>query len=114
VAVALRDTLAANLALIERSPTAFPVVHRDVRRCLLGRFPYALYFRLLPNELRVIACTHRAGMRDAGSDGADQIARGCGLTRKCSRQARSGCSSQHRQRSDGALRNEGRLQVACS
>jgi toxin ParE1/3/4 len=58
VAVALRDTLAANLALIERSPTAFPVVHRDVRRCLLGRFPYALYFRLLPNELRVIACTH--------------------------------------------------------
>ncbi|HEU4648692.1 MAG TPA: type II toxin-antitoxin system RelE/ParE family toxin, partial [Gemmatimonadales bacterium] len=58
VAVAFRDTLAAHLTRIERSPTAFPVVQRDVRRCLLGRFPYALYFRLLPDELRVIACTH--------------------------------------------------------
>jgi toxin ParE1/3/4 len=58
IAAAFRDTLAANLAIIERSPTAFPVVHRDVRRCLLGRFPYALYFRLLRSELRVIACTH--------------------------------------------------------
>lgn len=58
IAAAFRDALAANLNLIERTPTAFPVVHHDVRRCLLGRFPYALYFRLLPPELRVIACTH--------------------------------------------------------
>ena len=55
---AFRDAIEANLHVIERNPTAFPVVHRDVRRCLLGRFPYALYFRLLPGELRVIACTH--------------------------------------------------------
>ncbi|HEU4588739.1 MAG TPA: type II toxin-antitoxin system RelE/ParE family toxin [Gemmatimonadales bacterium] len=58
VAAGFLDALDARLAELGRRPAAFPVVHRDVRRCLLGRFPYALYFRLLPDEVRIVACTH--------------------------------------------------------
>jgi hypothetical protein len=47
------------------------------------------------------------------SAGVD-IATGHGLTRKCSRQARSGSSSDDHQLSAGALWNVGFLRVACS
>lgn len=58
VAKRFLDVLGDRLAAIAAAPELFPVVHRDVRRALLGRFPYALYFRRLGMEWRVIACTH--------------------------------------------------------
>jgi len=42
---------------IER-PTSFPVTHRDVRRVILRRFPYALFFRLIDDTIRVIGVIH--------------------------------------------------------
>lgn len=58
VARVFLEVLDARMTMIEQAPELFPVVHRDVRRCLLGRFPYGLYFRLVGEEWRVIACTH--------------------------------------------------------
>ena len=36
----------AAVALAHREPLLFRTVYRDFRRVLLGRFPYALYFRV--------------------------------------------------------------------
>ena len=51
--------------LVERmsaSPRQFPVVFKNVRRALLRRFPYVLFFVVEDQSLLVIACFH--GSRD--------------------------------------------------
>jgi plasmid stabilization system protein ParE len=57
---------AAVDAVVERmrtNPRQFPVVHEDIRRALLLRFPYALMFVIEPDDaVTVIACFH--GSRD--------------------------------------------------
>jgi plasmid stabilization system protein ParE len=48
-------------ALIERmtdNPRQFPVVLKNVRRALLRRFPYSLFFVVEDDVLIVIACFH--------------------------------------------------------
>ena len=48
-------------ALIDRmidNPGQFPVVSKNVRRALLRRFPYSLFFVVEENALVVIACFH--------------------------------------------------------
>ena len=47
-----------GLAAIERQPAQFPVVHGEIRRVMLRRFPYALYFVTEPAPVAVIACAH--------------------------------------------------------
>ena len=47
--------------LVERmsaSPRQFPVVFKNVRRALLRRFPYMLFFVIEGERLYVIACFH--------------------------------------------------------
>lgn len=40
-------------------PRAYAVLYRDVRRVLLPKFPYGLYFRLLEEDaIIVIGCIH--------------------------------------------------------
>jgi toxin ParE1/3/4 len=43
--------------LAER-PRQFPLVYRDVRRALLKRFPYGVFFRLRRDQIRVLAVIH--------------------------------------------------------
>jgi plasmid stabilization system protein ParE len=43
---------------IGASPVAFQVVRKTVRRVLLSRFPYCVYFVLTEREIVVIACLH--------------------------------------------------------
>lgn len=50
---------AAFLAITER-PASFPVIRGDVRRALLDQFPYAIYFRVMPDHILVIAILHTA------------------------------------------------------
>jgi plasmid stabilization system protein ParE len=48
-------------ALIERmsdNPRQFPIVFKNVRRALLRRFPYSLFFVAEDSALIVIACFH--------------------------------------------------------
>ena len=44
--------------LISDLPEAFPEVAAGLRLALLGRFPYALYYRLDGDVADVIACLH--------------------------------------------------------
>ncbi len=46
------------LAQIERMPEAHTLVREDVRRMVLHRFPFALYYRVSPSAVKVIACQH--------------------------------------------------------
>ena len=48
----------ALLATIEREPQHYPVARGEIRRALLRRFPYAMYFVPLPHVTVVIACLH--------------------------------------------------------
>ncbi len=49
----------ATAELIQRFPDAFPAVHGEVRRALIARFPYAVYYRRVGEDtVDVLACLH--------------------------------------------------------
>jgi plasmid stabilization system protein ParE len=50
------------LGEIVAHPTTYPVTHREARRALLRRFPYAVFFRVYGETVVVLACMH--GRRD--------------------------------------------------
>jgi len=43
---------------IIRSPLAYSRVQGEIRRALVRRFPYAIYFRAMPDEIVVLAVIH--------------------------------------------------------
>ncbi|MFN0180332.1 MAG: type II toxin-antitoxin system RelE/ParE family toxin [Gemmatimonadales bacterium] len=57
-ATGFREELAAAIALIETAPEAFPIRYRGVRRVSLRRYPYGVYYRVLPGAIEVIAVLH--------------------------------------------------------
>ena len=59
-ALALRfaESLDAVVGRISEAPMQFPAVHRDVRRALLGRFPYGVFFTVVADEVHVLAVVH--------------------------------------------------------
>jgi len=40
------------------SPLIYPVVYREVRRAVLHRFPYLVWYRVQDAVVTVVACTH--------------------------------------------------------
>jgi plasmid stabilization system protein ParE len=54
------EVLERVLAQVEENPRQFPAVHRNIRRALLKRFPYGVFFRVLRTEIKVIAIIHLA------------------------------------------------------
>ena len=46
------------LATIQRLPESHPVVYRDIRRALLRRFPYGIFYLIEGNVVTVLACFH--------------------------------------------------------
>ena len=59
---AFLDSVGAVISAIERNPLLYPVVHQDIRRAVVKRFPYCLYFVIEGSSLQVIALFH--GRRD--------------------------------------------------
>ena len=41
-----------------QAPQAYPRVQGEIRRALVRRFPYAIYFRAMPDEIVVLAVIH--------------------------------------------------------
>ena len=64
----------ASTGEISRNPLLYSKVYHEFRRCLLRRFPYAIYFRLEGSEIIVFGLFHgardpqtiRAQLRDRG------------------------------------------------
>jgi plasmid stabilization system protein ParE len=52
------DVVGATLESIRAHPESAPVVLRDIRRQLLRRFPYGLFYRLIQGQVLVVACLH--------------------------------------------------------
>ena len=48
----------ACLAGVQRDPLAFPKVHKAVRRVLMRKFPYALFYLIEEESIVVVACFH--------------------------------------------------------
>ncbi len=55
------DFLAGVSTVIESLmayPERFPIVHRQTRRVHLRRFPYSLFYRIIDDQIIVVACMH--------------------------------------------------------
>ena len=52
----------AVMKSVVANPLQFPVIHRQTRRALFHRFPYGLYYRIVSDQIIVVACMH--GRRD--------------------------------------------------
>lgn len=47
-----------TLGGILQAPLAYPRIQMQIRRALVRRFPYAIYFRAMPDEIVVLAVVH--------------------------------------------------------
>jgi plasmid stabilization system protein ParE len=52
------QALDAAFELLRQAPEAGPEVYRDVRRVLLRRFPYSVYYTLTSSEIEIRAVAH--------------------------------------------------------
>ncbi len=43
---------------ISEHPERYRVVHRDMRRALLSKFPFGVFFRVLPEIIQVVGVLH--------------------------------------------------------
>jgi hypothetical protein len=43
---------------IAENPERFAIVRRDIRRAVLQRFPYCIFYRIVASQVVVIACFH--------------------------------------------------------
>jgi plasmid stabilization system protein ParE len=46
------------LIRIEQAPFIYPVLYRGVRRALLHRFPFLVWYRIEASSVTILACTH--------------------------------------------------------
>jgi len=56
--IAFLEVVQQTLQAIGENPLHFPLVYRDTRRALLRRFPYGIFFRIRPEQIKVIAIVH--------------------------------------------------------
>ena len=43
---------------VRRAPDLFPVVHRDIRRAMVRRFPYGIFYRHTSASILVLSVSH--------------------------------------------------------
>lgn len=46
------------LSRIVRNPHSYPIVYRTLRRAVVRRFPFAIFYEVIADELRVVAVFH--------------------------------------------------------
>jgi len=50
--------VSTGVEFLARYPEGFPVVYRQTRRANLHRFPYSLFYRIVDDQIIVVACMH--------------------------------------------------------
>ena len=48
----------AALERVVDNPEQYEVVHREIRHCILRRFPYGVFYRIQANKISVFAVIH--------------------------------------------------------
>lgn len=56
--VEFREALDRVVGRIAGLPLAYPVQYRDLRRALVARFPYAVFFRVVDETVVIVAIVH--------------------------------------------------------
>jgi toxin ParE1/3/4 len=56
------------ISLIREAPERWRIVEADVRRYLMPHFPFALYYRVLPDHIRILAFKHHSRHPDYWRD----------------------------------------------
>ena len=65
-----RQGVRAIEQILASHPDAFPRVHGEIRRALVPRFPYAIYYQRLETDvLEIVACLHTS--RRPGAPGTE-------------------------------------------
>lgn len=54
------DAADRAVRVIQEAPERWSIIEADVRRFLMPRFPYAIYYRVLPDHLRILAFKHHS------------------------------------------------------
>jgi toxin ParE1/3/4 len=54
------DAADISVAVIIDAPTRWSIIEENVRRYLMPRFPYAIYYRVLPDHVRILAFKHHS------------------------------------------------------
>ena len=49
-----------TIAEIVRNPLSYAVVEDDIRLHLMKRFPFGIFFRVLPNSILILAVKHHS------------------------------------------------------
>jgi len=52
------DAVQRVLGAMAQHPTQYPAVYRDVRRALVYRFPYGVFYVVREGQIFVVACFH--------------------------------------------------------
>jgi plasmid stabilization system protein ParE len=55
---AFLDDVAVSSAAIEHNPLQYQIIRGRVRRVMVGRFPYALLYSVMGEDVVVTVCTH--------------------------------------------------------
>jgi len=58
LALEFAEALDAVVARIGETPLQFPIAQGEVRRALLGRFPYGVFFTVVADKIHVLAVIH--------------------------------------------------------
>lgn len=53
------EELAATISSIEAHPLLYAVIHRDIRRAMTRRFPYAIYFVVEGDRVSILRVLHQ-------------------------------------------------------
>ena len=62
----------AAVVEVERSPGLWPVVEGDLRRHTMRRFPFSIYYRVRPDELRILVIMHHSRHPDSWRNRLDE------------------------------------------
>jgi toxin ParE1/3/4 len=54
------DGVDAGVRVLQQAPQRWRILEADVRRYLISQFPYAIYYRALPDEIRILAFKHHS------------------------------------------------------
>ena len=60
LAYEFQRSVEACLAAVTEHSDAFPRIHKNLRRALVRRFPYGLFYVIAADEIVVIGCLHVA------------------------------------------------------
>lgn len=55
---AFLEALLKHIDDIQASPAGRAVLYRGIRACAMRRFPYVIYYRVLPERINVVAVQH--------------------------------------------------------